>query len=642
MIIDVQKVIFVGSIDDRDVFFRRAQNEGVIEFIHSKNAKKGEMPKPLQDTLKAIKVLKKQPLIDQIDEAPDVDFDELTTEVLQTKELHDSLEEQRRYLQAEIARIHPLGDFSLDNLNELTRETGMRYRFYAVKSTKREKVHIPDECHFISSEYGMDYFISFSKKEINASDLFEVHVEKSLKALHQELDHVNAEYVLVHEQLKELAEYLDLLKHHLTNQSNAFNIIHAIDGTEKALDEMLFYVEAWVPKNKLATVEKLTRGVAVYSDAIAVEDADFVPTYMENHGLSAVGEDLVHIYDTPAITDKDPSLWVVWSFAFFFAMIVSDAGYGLIYLATALIIRWKVKTLQGFAKRLVTMMTMISIFIVGWGVLTGSYFGIEFAPNSVVNQVSLLKSAAVQKAQYHMKHQDDIYKFWVKKYPQLKDVKSGDEFLQLGVKKTVEGKLKYEINDEFNDSILLEFSILVGIIHICLSLARYLKRHWAGIGWMICIIGGYLFFPSMLKGTSILNFMGVISKVNAEYFGIQMLIGGVALAMILALIQHKLGGIGEITQGLQIFADILSYLRLYALGLAGMILASTFNDIGEKVGYAVGWLIILAGHTINMSLGIMGGTIHGLRLNFLEWYHYCFVGGGKLFNPLKLLKRSSS
>lgn len=635
-------MIFVGVIDDRDVFFKRAQREGFIEFIHSKKAKKGEMPKPLQDTLKAIKIVKKQPLTEQLEEAPDVDFDELTKEILETKELHDTLEEQKRYLEAEIARLHPLGDFSLEQLDALSNETGLRFRFFAVKSTKRDKVSIPEECHFISSEYGMDYFIGISKKEITAPDLFEIHIEKSLNTLYAELEHAEAEYVLVHEQLKELAAYLDLLKAHLINQSNAFNVIYAIDGSERALEELLFYVEAWVPKNKLPLIEKLTRGIAVHSDIIAVEETDVIPTYMENHGLSAVGEDLVHIYDTPATTDKDPSLWVLWSFAFFFAMIVADAGYGFIYLTTSLLIRWRVKTLQGFAKRLLTLMTMISIFIVGWGVITGSYFGIEIAPNSFVNKVSLLKTCAVQKAEYHIRHQDDIYQFWVKKYPQLKTVTNGEKFLELGVKKTVEGKLKYEISDEFNDSILLEFSILVGIVHICLSLARYMRRHWAGIGWVLCIIGGYLYFPSMLKGTSIVNFLGIISKVNAEYFGIQLLIGGVILAVLIALIQHRLKGLGEITQGLQIFADILSYLRLYALGLAGMILASTFNDIGERVGYAVGWLIILAGHSINMCLGIMGGTIHGLRLNFLEWYHYCFVGGGKLFNPLKLLKRSST
>src|SRR5690606_36475467 len=89
---------------------------------------------------------------------------------------------------------------------------------------------------------------------------------------------------------------------------------------------------------------------------------------------------------------------------------------------------------------------------------------------------------------------------------------------------------------------------------------------------------------------------------------------------------------------IQVFSDVLSYLRLYALGLAGMIVAQTFNELGAKFGIVVGILIILVGHTVNVSLSIMSGVIHGLRLNFLEWYHYCWEGGGKLFNPLRLRK----
>jgi len=66
-------------------------------------------------------------------------------------------------------------------------------------------------------------------------------------------------------------------------------------------------------------------------------------------------------------------------------------------------------------------------------------------------------------------------------------------------------------------------------------------------------------------------------------------------------------------------------------------MASTFNDIGQDVGLLIGWIVILFGHSVNILLGLMAGVIHGLRLNFIEWYHYCFDGGGRLFNPLMKL-----
>ncbi|MBI3900851.1 MAG: V-type ATP synthase subunit I, partial [Chlamydiia bacterium] len=89
---------------------------------------------------------------------------------------------------------------------------------------------------------------------------------------------------------------------------------------------------------------------------------------------------------------------------------------------------------------------------------------------------------------------------------------------------------------------------------------------------------------------------------------------------------------------IQVFADVMSYLRIYALSLAGMIMAATFNRIAASAPFFLGILVILAGHALNLVLALMGGVIHGLRLNFIEWYHYSFEGGGRKFNPLSLLK----
>src|SRR5262249_3321915 len=114
--------------------------------------------------------------------------------------------------------------------------------------------------------------------------------------------------------------------------------------------------------------------------------------------------------------------------------------------------------------------------------------------------------------------------------------------------------------------------------------------------------------------------------------------GGLGLAVILAIVQRRLVGLAEIMHVIQVFADVMSYLRIYALSLAGLIMAATFNRIAASAPVYVGFLILLAVHSLNFSLALIGGLIHGLRLNFIEWYHYSFEGGGKKFNPLTLLK----
>lgn len=642
MIIDVQKVLFIGMDDDKEAFFTRAQRKGCIEFVHSQNQSQGDLPPLLQTSVKAIKILRKQPVVDQLDEAPDVDFEELAEEVVNAKVLHDALEEQLRYTEAEMARIHPLGHFSVVEIEEITRETDLQFSFFCIKSSKAEQIEVPSDFIFITSEYGMDYFVCVSKQRPKAPQFFEIHVEKSLASLEAERQQLKTELSIVHEQLKELATFTDLLRVHFTDQLNAYNVINAIEGTSTVLDETMFAVEAWVPKNKIKELPLMLKNLAVHHEAIAVETTDRVPTYMENSGFSAVGEDLVHIYDTPATNDKDPSLWVLWAFSFFFAMIVADGGYGMIYLVSSLYFRWKLgKEASSMVKRFLTLTTTIASFCVAWGILTGSYFGISLAPDSALNKFSALGYMAEKKAAYHIETKDEVYQHLVSTFPKLAKVTNPETFIADG---TVikEGVVKYVIMEEFYDAILIEFSILVGVIHVCLSLLRYVRRNLSGIGWIACIVGGYLYFPSMLKATSIVNFMGLISKTSAQYFGLQMLMCGVVFAIIVALIQHGKGGLAEITNGIQIFSDILSYLRLYALGLAGMILAGTFNEMGQMAGYAFGFLLIIFGHGINMILGLMGGTIHGLRLNFLEWYHYSFEGGGKRFAPLHLLKRSSS
>jgi V/A-type H+/Na+-transporting ATPase subunit I len=92
----------------------------------------------------------------------------------------------------------------------------------------------------------------------------------------------------------------------------------------------------------------------------------------------------------------------------------------------------------------------------------------------------------------------------------------------------------------------------------------------------------------------------------------------------------------------QLFADVLSYLRLFALGLATMYMCQTFNLLGNMVyegvpyvGFFPAALVLIAGHAINIVLGIMGGVVHGLRLNFLEWYRWCFEGDGLAFKPFR-------
>lgn len=321
-------------------------------------------------------------------------------------------------------------------------------------------------------------------------------------------------------------------------------------------------------------------------------------------------------------------------------MIISDAGYGLIFLVIALILKWKIpKDAAPALKRFAKLFMLLSISCIVWGCATASFFGIEIGAENPLRKTSFIDFLAEKKAGYHLEQKDDVYIAYIKDYPGVKDAADGHDFLVKTAYKK-EGHIKYKALEDFFNSILLELSLLVGIVHLITSFCRWLFRNPAGLGWILFMIGGYLYFPVYLGAASIANFTGLISPSLARVLGLQLLAVGPAVVLIASLFQGKKWlSIFELTNGIQVFSDVLSYLRLYALALAGMVMANTVNTtLGIELGVIATIFVILFGHLINISLSAMSATIHGLRLNFLEWYRFCFEGGGRLFNPLRIRK----
>jgi len=269
--------------------------------------------------------------------------------------------------------------------------------------------------------------------------------------------------------------------------------------------------------------------------------------------------------------------------------------------------------------------------------LSGSYFGLGLGPKNPFQKVSLVHYLVEKRAGYELARKGEVYQKYEKRFPAVAAAVSGEDFLEKAVEIN-KGKERFVAMDDFADNLMMEMSLVMGIIHLSISFARWVRRHWAGIGWIAFMIGGYLFFPaSVFKATTMVNFLGWLSPETAYVVGETLLYGGIGFALLATSIQHGIrNGLSEVFHLTKILGDCLSYLRLYALGLAGVLMATTFNAMGRDFGLVAGTVIIVLGHLANLGIGVMAGTIHGLRLNFLEWYHYCFDGGGRFFNPLQL------
>ncbi len=634
MIVKVKKFLIYGIKDQVAIFFKAAQEKGFIEFI-SPSKKVKVLSDTIKEYISAIKILKKQPFLESKKDY--VPAHAAVKQILQVNQSIEKLYEEKRYLHAEITRITPFGNYSKEELEETQNLSHRFFQFLCIKTSKREKIKLPDELIYVGTQFDLDYFVAINKQRKAYPKMIEIYIDRPLSLLKERLFVVERQIEKLQKELKEYAGYLKILKQYLLKELNTFNLKKAKNDASFHMEDSLFAIDAWVPVNKIDQLKILTKSLNVDFQEIAIEKKDRIPTYMDNKGFAKLGEDLVNIYDVPAVDDKDPSLWVLFSFAVFFAMIVSDAGYGLIYLFIAAFLKCKFKNPKPVLKRFMKLIWIISISCVIWGGLTGSFFGISPSPKDEINKAVFINYLAKKKAEYHIRQKDEVYQDYSQKFPKVKNIKDVDDFFLKAV--TVDNnKMQYIALDDFKNNILMEFSILVGIIHIMLSFLRYLKRNLAGIGWSIFMVGGYLYFPKILNAVSMINFLDILSKQTSYLIGLQLVIAGIALAVILAIIQKKYQGFIEITNVVQVFADVLSYLRLYALGLAGMIMASTFNGLGVAMGLFFGFLIVIAGHAVNIVLTIMGGVIHGLRLNFIEWYHHSFKGDGKLFDPLKLLK----
>ena len=325
-----------------------------------------------------------------------------------------------------------------------------------------------------------------------------------------------------------------------------------------------------------------------------------------------MGRDLVNIYDTPAYNDWDPSSWVFFSFTLFFAMIVGDGGYGLLLFVFMLFLKIKLKNPGAAMKRFINLSLVLTGATAVYGILTGAFFG-WFPKAFEAPLITFCKNMDFIKID---KTNPDTTKF------------------------------------------MMQLSVLIGMVHICLSLIlrglRAAKDEKDFITPLINIawIGGiwsFFFWYAFDKGGSTVFNAADPAAISAN--GLLSLEVFAGILVVLYAIQAKTfnpfkmvyASFFGLYNGVQFFSDILSYIRLFALGLSGALLAQTFNNLAGQVldlgvaGYIFAPLIAVFGHLLNIALCLMGGVIHGLRLNFLEWYRWCFDGSGRKFVPFKNL-----
>jgi len=338
----------------------------------------------------------------------------------------------------------------------------------------------------------------------------------------------------------------------------------------------LFVLQGWGAAMRLPEFESFA---AEHGLALLAEDpapGELPPTLLHNAPGLAGGENVVQFYQTPNYHAWDPSLVVFFSFALFFAMILSDAGYAAVF---ALLLALKWRQLQSPTGRRLRMLAAVTLGVsLGWGVLVGSYFGVTPTPDSPLAALQLI-----------------------------------------------------DLNDF---DAMIKISVSIGALHLLLAntITLWRQRRFPALmtplAWMLMIGGGYTAWwgqetPQAWLRQSGYALMGLGAATLLVFASER------PLQRTSDVFWRLLDGIKNLTKVTQMFGDILSYMRLFALGLASASLALTFNQLASQVYHAVSGpgllfaiLILLIGHALNLVLCLISGVVHGLRLNFIEFYNW--------------------
>ena len=348
------------------------------------------------------------------------------------------------------------------------------------------------------------------------------------------------------------------------------------------------FFEGWVPAENLPALEKVLGQYPAAWEANdpAPEEYPQVPIKLKNNKLTRPLNMVTNMYVLPAYDGVDPNPLMAPFFIIFFGLMMADMGYGILMVAAALVVIYKMKPKDGMADFAgLLLLCGISTFLMG--ALTGGFFG-DFIPQiaKIINPASTLALPAL--------------------------------FTPL------------------NDTLaILIGSLVLGLIQIItgmiISVVRKVQTGdvadaiWSEVTWWI-ILGG-----------AALAILGIGS------------VGGYPVVLIVGLVMLVIGstrnakGFGKLTAligavyngATGFFSDILSYARLMALMLAGSVIAQVFNTLGSVTGNVVGFVIIsFIGNMLNFALNLLGCYVHDLRLQCLEFFGRFYKEGGKPFRPL--------
>jgi len=605
MIIPMRKYAFMVYHKEYDSFLNTLRDLGVVHIKETKSiADQEDLQNMIAERKRATSLLRQFKRINDENKegvvlAPVRDLTkaeglDLMDGIERLQDKKTELQTVRQSLEKDIDYMSVWGDFSYANINHL-KKAGFDVTFFSCPTSKFEPKWGEEYNAILINNYqSVTYFVTITKE----GTLIDLDAERpkmpdrGLKKLKARYDQLQEDITDLDKQIKELAaSNYNTLAEFDKNLQNEFNLTHAIIQTDKQAEDKLMFLEGWVTDDKTQALEDELDKDGFFYQQLEIQDEDKVPIKLKNNRFAKLYEPITNMYSLPNYSEIDPTPFLAPFFMLFFGLCFGDGGYGLIILLLCTILKRKASE---SVKPYLSLFQWLGGMTIVIGTLTGSFFGISL----------------------------------------------------------VDVPLFHSVKDYFLSSDnLMTLSIVIGIIHILyaktigaykVKMQRGIKYSIASFAWVFIIAALACVFGLPMLDIHLPDIVSYILYGIAAVGGLVILFYNSPGKNIFMNFGSGLWNTYNTVFGL--LGDVLSYIRLFAVGLTGSILGGVFNSLADSMTeglpgaarFICMLLILLVGHGLNFGLCMISSLVHPVRLIFVEYYKNSeFEGGGKQYVPFK-------
>ncbi len=474
------------------------------------------------------------------------------------------------------------GNISSETLGALS-EAGLHCRLYETDKNGLKK--LPETVqYFYEVKDPVVHLVTVSEYAEEKLDLKEVRPPKiRLDALKSEINELNVLHQSVEKQIHASAGYKESLLQYQASLSKKLEFARVLHGMGDETD--FVYLQGFCPEDKIdalkSTSEKESWGYILEEP----DDPTEVPTLIRNPKPIRIIQPLFKFMDVlPGYHEVDVSLVFLIFFSIFYAMIIGDAGYGLVFLGGTIFAR--IKAPKKAPSEPFLLFFVLSIATIIWGTLTGTWFG-----SKAISEWPVLNRLVI----------NDMYSF-----------NTSTESTQF----------------------MMRFTFILGMIHLVIGrIFAFMKqlpsiKAVAQLGWAMIVVGIFHVANMLVLSTPLPVYIGPLMIAGLCVVGIFANFQKNPLKLIISFISTVLNSLLDVISS---FSDVVSYIRLFAVGIASVTVAASFNNMASGIGAP---LVLLLGHGLNIILGLMSVMVHGVRLNMLEFSgHLGQEWTGKEYKP---------